>query len=72
MNAVYPLRNAPGVYLIIEVLDGFCWMGLLKVETLKKFRNSKKLITLIKFRNVYNKRNTASIQKKYCKGTNFR
>ena len=30
------LNNAPGVYLIIEILDGFYWRGFLKEEALKK------------------------------------
>ena len=38
-------------YLIIEILEGFYWKELLKEEALKKFRNSKKLIKSIKFRN---------------------
>ena len=50
-NTVNPLNNVPGVYLVIEIPEGFYWYELLKEEVLKNFRNSKKLIKSLKFRN---------------------
>ena len=47
-NTVNPLNNAPGVYLIIEILEIPYWKGLLKKTGVKKFGNCEKLI---KFRN---------------------
>ena len=35
-NIFNPLNNVPGVYLIIEILEGFYWKGLLKEEALEK------------------------------------
>ena len=35
-NTVNPLIKALGVYLIIEILEGLYWKGLLKEEGLKK------------------------------------
>ena len=34
-NTVNPLNIAPGVYLILEILEGFYWKGLLKEEALR-------------------------------------
>ena len=31
-NTVNPLKNTPGVYLIIEILEGLYWKGLLNGE----------------------------------------
>ena len=50
-NTKNPLNNSPGFYLITEILECFYWKGILKDEALKKIRNCKKLITLVKFRN---------------------
>ena len=41
-NTVNPLNNPPGVYLIIEIWEGFYWKGLLKEEVLKNLEIAKK------------------------------
>ena len=50
-SIVNPLNNAPGVYLITEILERIYWKGFLKEEASKKIGNCKKLIKLIKCRN---------------------
>ena len=50
MNTVDPLNSTPGVYLIIE-RGSLIIEGALKRRGVKKSRNCKKLIKLIKFRN---------------------